>query len=450
MIGLLFTLRTHAATIWNTDLDEKKETKIDQLAHKIAGHANATGSKIGSVDYGGLTVTTHPLSRVNTTGSISRVDIKDSQLYKRILGQSLKQAGLTTPNDTINLKKDDVGTNDITSSPVLQPLPENGDSPNSPHRRLPSIQVMGLSAEESQSIVRTMAEMAATAATVAARDATSAPRRTSAMSRTGSTTGSVRGNTVNHNPNANHTTTTNNNNTNNQAELADLAALDPAVAAAHGTTPSGGHDAPNWSRSKSYFVLLTATIAYAIIAEILVSTVDSVLAHSDIDEKFLGITLFALVPNTTEFLNAISFAMNGNIALSMEIGSAYALQVCLLQIPALVLFSALDGWWEPQFDPVKIIDHTFTLIFPQWDMVTVILCVFLLSYMYGEGKSNYFKGSILILSYLVVIVGFYVAGSAGLGLGSKDGPGYTEPPTGVVWSQRVKGGRLPKEWVEWY
>jgi Ca2+:H+ antiporter len=50
------------------------------------------------------------------------------------------------------------------------------------------------------------------------------------------------------------------------------------------------------------------------------------------------------------------------------------------------------------------------LIFPQWDMVTVILCVFLLSYMYGEGKSNYFKGSILILSYLVVMVGFFLSG----------------------------------------
>jgi Ca2+:H+ antiporter len=43
-------------------------------------------------------------------------------------------------------------------------------------------------------------------------------------------------------------------------------------------------------------------------------------------------------------------------------------------------------------------------------MATVILCVFLLSYMYGEGKSNYFKGSILILSYLVVIAGFYLSG----------------------------------------
>lgn len=42
-------------------------------------------------------------------------------------------------------------------------------------------------------------------------------------------------------------------------------------------------------------------------------------------------------------------------------------------------------------------------------MVTTILCVFLLSYMYGEGKSNYFKGSILILAYLVVITGFYLS-----------------------------------------
>lgn len=101
--------------------------------------------------------------------------------------------------------------------------------------------------------------------------------------------------------------------------------------------------------------------------------------------------------------------MNGNIALSMEIGSAYALQVCLLQVPALVLFSAvyplgLGGSGD------ELERYTFSLIFPEWDMVLVILCVFLLSYMYGEGKSNYFKGSILLLSYLVVIVGYYLSG----------------------------------------
>ena len=50
-------------------------------------------------------------------------------------------------------------------------------------------------------------------------------------------------------------------------------------------------------------------------AELLVDVVDVVLEGSGIDEKFLGITLFALVPNTTEFMNAISFALHGNIAL---------------------------------------------------------------------------------------------------------------------------------------
>lgn len=43
-------------------------------------------------------------------------------------------------------------------------------------------------------------------------------------------------------------------------------------------------------------------------------------------------------------------------------------------------------------------------------MVTVILCVFLLSNVYGEGKSNYFKGSILVLTYLTVVIGFYLSG----------------------------------------
>ncbi len=49
--------------------------------------------------------------------------------------------------------------------------------------------------------------------------------------------------------------------------------------------------------------------------EILVDVVDVVLKGSSIPEKLLGVTLFALVPNTTEFMNAISFAINGNIAL---------------------------------------------------------------------------------------------------------------------------------------
>ncbi|KAH9912622.1 uncharacterized protein BXZ73DRAFT_107352 [Epithele typhae] len=166
----------------------------------------------------------------------------------------------------------------------------------------------------------------------------------------------------------------------------------------------GGHDAPSWSRTTSASVLLACTALYAIIAEILVDVVDVILEGSGIDEKFLGVTLFALVPNTTEFMNAISFALNGNIALSMEIGSAYALQVCLLQVPAMVAFSA---WYAP--DKMGSTAETFTLIFPRWDIIAIILSVFLMTYTYIEAKSNYHRGSILLLSYLVLLSGFYYA-----------------------------------------
>ncbi|KAI6114461.1 Sodium/calcium exchanger protein-domain-containing protein [Pisolithus sp. B1] len=179
------------------------------------------------------------------------------------------------------------------------------------------------------------------------------------------------------------------------------------LAGAHdgeGVSGHTGHEAPEWSRTTSAAVLLACTALYAVIAELLVDVVDVILEDYGIEEKFLGITLFALVPNTTEFMNAISFALNANIALSMEIGSAYALQVCLLQIPAMVAFSA---WYAPE--QMGEIGYTFTLVFPRWDAVVIILSVFLMTYTYIEAKSNYHRGSILILSYLVLVSGFYFA-----------------------------------------
>lgn len=49
--------------------------------------------------------------------------------------------------------------------------------------------------------------------------------------------------------------------------------------------------------------------------------------------------------------------MNGNIALSMEIGSAYVLQVCLLQVPALVLFSGVHSSFISATDTIN---YTFS------------------------------------------------------------------------------------------
>ena len=269
IIGLWFTLRTHAAVIWNAEVEEKKALHttgtnggIPQPAlhlHGPAAHApRAQGSGSGK----------------DSSQRHSSNAIRDTQLYKRILTQSLKQDGLAISNSQ-DSRHASGHASVPTSVPPGQPPhlvpPKTADvDADSSSQRI--IRIPGLSEEDSQNLVRQVAEMAATAAAVAARDATKPPRERK--------------------PSTHHTF---------RPPHSGTLVEDPeAAVTVEGA--AGGHDAPNWSRTKSAIILLGATVLYAVIAEILVDTVDIVLKSVEIDEKFLGITLFALVPNTTEFL----------------------------------------------------------------------------------------------------------------------------------------------------
>lgn len=239
VIGLWFTLRTHAALIWATEAEEKKASAI---AHDPAGEPRNLAP---SGPHG-----TAP----GTPGR--KGSIRDSQLYKRILGQSLKHVGLPHAD----LEQAESSAPEGTAAPYLVPPRGEGD----------------LSGEDNENLVRQVTEVAATAAAVATRDAGRArkqpPQSTPQQ--------------ANRAPN-------------DPVKVVLEEDTGPAVEHAHA---GGGHDAPNWGKVKSTIVLLVSTILYAVIAEILVNTVDVVLENFDIEEKFLGITLFALVPNTTEFL----------------------------------------------------------------------------------------------------------------------------------------------------
>ncbi|KAJ3022153.1 hypothetical protein HKX48_006889 [Thoreauomyces humboldtii] len=213
----------------------------------------------------------------------------------------------------------------------------------------------------------------------------------------------------------------------------------------------GGHDHPNWSIFKSSIVLLACTVLYSLVAEVLISSVDDVVEKLGIGEKVLGVTLFSWVPLVTEFYNAIAFAMNNNIALSLEIGSAYVMQAAMLQIPVIIAFSSIyfpiilrpgshaHGFAatdvvprssspiynlytvlttaappasdidSSQLQPSASFHHGtegFTLIFPRWDLYAVFFGTFILTYVYIEGKANYFKGAMLLGAY-TVLAGVY-------------------------------------------
>lgn len=41
---------------------------------------------------------------------------------------------------------------------------------------------------------------------------------------------------------------------------------------------------------------------------------------------------------------------------------------------------------------------SFSLIFPRWDVIAIIFSIFLMTYTYIEARSNYHRGSILVLA----------------------------------------------------
>lgn len=270
LIGLWFTLRTHAAVIWNAEVDEKR--------HEEQMHAS--------------TIRTSQPTTIG--GESTGTDVRDTQIYKRILGQSLKQAGLPRGDDSSSRQassatatQDYLNPNGVPTTPHVVP-PKDGSDVSRSKLRIP-----GLTEADNQQLVREVAEIAATAAAVAQKD-------------------HHRQRKPSYNPQKDAPIT-------QRPQVARAGTFpdgEGAETVTAGEAAHGGHDAPNWSRTKSTVILLGATVLYAIIAEILVDTVDVVLESFAIDQKFLGITLFALVPNTTEFLVGSLASLNRSLLLT--------------------------------------------------------------------------------------------------------------------------------------
>lgn len=241
--------------IWTTEAEEKK------LLH---GHESATFDRTRNAPPG--------VQAPAGTHEYPKNSVRDSQMYKKILGKSLKQVGLPS-SAAADGSWEQVGGTSASSQNLPHLVPPKSSSGKDGLKRVGSSELN----EENQRFVRHVTEVAATAAATVASDAVRHPKKAHPKPP----------NLVRH---SSRTTI---------PEITQESGLEPE----QGHEPSaGGHDAPNWGKVKSSVILLSATLLYAVIAEMLVNTVDVVLESVDIEEKFLGITLFALVPNTTEFL----------------------------------------------------------------------------------------------------------------------------------------------------
>uniref|UniRef100_A0A8D0AU58 Cation/H+ exchanger protein 1 n=1 Tax=Sander lucioperca TaxID=283035 RepID=A0A8D0AU58_SANLU len=168
----------------------------------------------------------------------------------------------------------------------------------------------------------------------------------------------------------------------------------------HISDGQGGHHVVHWSRWRALGVLIVSTILMACCADLSTENIEPILTHSRVSQYFIGVTVLAMVPELPEIVNGIQFALQNNISLSLEVGSCIAVQVCMIQIPLLVLFNAF-----------YVSDVGFVLVFSDIHLWASIFSVILVNYIFMDGKCDYFQGTALVVVYLILLALYFFAPS---------------------------------------
>ncbi|KAJ7426846.1 hypothetical protein WISP_11976 [Willisornis vidua] len=154
----------------------------------------------------------------------------------------------------------------------------------------------------------------------------------------------------------------------------------------------------HWPRWQALAILLLSTLCMSACADLATEHISPILTNSTISQYFIGVTVLAMVPELPEIVNGIQFALQNNLSLSIEIGNCIAVQVCMLQIPILVLFTI--------FYPTN-----FTLVFSDLHVYASMFSVVLMNYIFMDGKCDYFQGTVLVMVYFILLAVYFFAPS---------------------------------------
>ncbi|HSC93287.1 MAG TPA: calcium/proton exchanger [Gaiellaceae bacterium] len=151
-----------------------------------------------------------------------------------------------------------------------------------------------------------------------------------------------------------------------------------------------------WSLRFSLLVLAVATVATALIAEILVGSIETFSEKAGLSEFFVAAVIVAIVGNAAEHGGAVVVAARGRIKLAAEIALASSAQVAVFLIPAVALLAWLIEPLSLAFRPVELLAVAGAVV------VSALLL--------AQGRSSRARGLLLIACYVAVAVAFFAVG----------------------------------------
>ncbi|KAG2245102.1 hypothetical protein Bca52824_093037 [Brassica carinata] len=144
--------------------------------------------------------------------------------------------------------------------------------------------------------------------------------------------------------------------------------------------------------------LITMTLLVALLSDYLVSTIQDAADSWGLSVAFIGIILLPIVGNAAEHAGAVIFAFRNKLDITLGIALGSATQIALFVVPVTVLVA-----WAMGIE----MDLNFNLL----ETACLALSILVTSFALQDGTSNYMKGLVLLLCYIVIAVCFFVSNS---------------------------------------
>ncbi|XP_024006221.1 vacuolar cation/proton exchanger 5 isoform X1 [Eutrema salsugineum] len=152
---------------------------------------------------------------------------------------------------------------------------------------------------------------------------------------------------------------------------------------------------PEISKWEAIIWLSILTAWVSLLSGYLVDAIEGASVSWKIPISFISVILLPIVGNAAEHAGAIMFAMKDKLDLSLGVAIGSSIQISMFAVP----FCVVIGW---------MMGEQMDLNFQLFETATLFITVIVVAFFLQEGTSNYFKGLMLILCYLIVAASFFV------------------------------------------
>lgn len=153
-------------------------------------------------------------------------------------------------------------------------------------------------------------------------------------------------------------------------------------------------EATHWPLWQAITALAVATTLIAWLSEFLVGSIETARHSLGLTETFVGVVVVALVGNAAEHSTAVWAAWKNKMDLSLNIATGSSLQMALFVTPLLVFASYAFG-------------NPMTLEFSLPETASIVLSIWIVGQISGDGESNWLEGVQLLSVYIIIGILFY-------------------------------------------